>query len=103
MIIGKANQFLMEKQSIEVAMALDIQEVFNDELLPNLRSMCLVSIFKTDDLLGGSVQFRAQFIINGSSTPVFEAFLVGMSMPYYNMQKHGMHQSVVIGFAFTAK
>lgn len=59
---GKANQFLMEKQSIEVAMALDIQEVFNDELLPNLRSMCLVSIFKTDDLLGGSVQFRAQFI-----------------------------------------
>lgn len=59
---GQANRFLMEKQSMEVALALDILEVFNDTLLPNLRNMCLASVLRVNDQHGGSVKFRARFI-----------------------------------------
>jgi hypothetical protein len=57
----EANRFLMEKQSMEVALALDILEVFNDTLLPNLRKMCIESVLMVAEELDGSVPFYNEF------------------------------------------
>lgn len=57
-----AEQFIMEKQSMEVGVAFDLLEVFDNELIQPVREMCKASIVLVDDSLGGSVKFRVAFI-----------------------------------------
>jgi len=61
------EQFIREKQSMEVGLSFDMLEVFDNELIQPLRNICKASILLVDDSLGGSVRFRAAFITKWKS------------------------------------
>lgn len=56
-----AEQFVREKQSVEVGLAFDLYEIFNKEMLPNFRLMCQKSILKVDEQCGASPAFKAAY------------------------------------------
>lgn len=57
-----AEQFIREKQAMEVGVSFDLLEVFDNELIQPVREMCKASIVLVDDTVGGSVKFRAAFM-----------------------------------------
>jgi hypothetical protein len=59
---SNAEQYIREKQSMEVGLAFDILEVFDHELIKSVREACKASIVLIDDSLGGSVRFKRDFI-----------------------------------------
>ena len=59
---SQAEQFIMEKQSMEVGLAFDVLEVFDNELIQPVRDICKASIVLVDDQAGGKVKFRTAFI-----------------------------------------
>ena len=58
---AEAEQFIREKQSMEVGLAFDLYEIFNKEMLPNFRSMCQKSILAVDKKCGESPAFKAAY------------------------------------------
>src|SRR5665213_521651 len=57
-----AVRFITEKQSMEVGLAFDFLEVFDNELIQPVREACKASMVLIDDSLGGSVRFKRDFI-----------------------------------------
>ncbi len=53
----EAKQLIVEKQSVEVGLSLDVQEIFDVEMIPDLRQMCEASIMKVDAMAQENSKF----------------------------------------------
>ena len=63
----EAKQMIVEKQSVEVGLCLDVQEIFGNEMIGDLREMCQVSIRSVDDMQKNNSNFAAQYSSKWSS------------------------------------
>jgi hypothetical protein len=56
-----AKQMMVEKQSVEVGLSLDVKEIFDIEMIDDLREMCQASILKVDKMQQNNSNFAAQY------------------------------------------
>lgn len=56
-----ARQMIIEKQSVEVGLSLDIQEIFDVEMMPDLREMCQKSIYQVSLMATMNPQFARDY------------------------------------------
>lgn len=56
-----AKQMIIEKQSVEVGLSLDIQEIFDVEMMPDLREMCQRSIYQVAMMAVMNPQFAQDY------------------------------------------
>lgn len=57
----EAKQMIAEKQSVEVGLALDVQEIFDVEMIHDLRQMCNRSILKVSAMAENNPQFAIDY------------------------------------------
>jgi hypothetical protein len=56
-----ARQLIAEKQSVEVGLSLDVQEIFDVEMIPDLRQMCQASIAKVAAMAEDNREFANDY------------------------------------------
>jgi hypothetical protein len=56
-----AKQLIAEKQSVEVGLSLDVQEIFDVEMISDLRAMCQQSIIKVSTMAQSNPEFATDY------------------------------------------
>jgi hypothetical protein len=56
-----AKQLIAEKQSVEVGLSLDVQEIFDVEMISDLRAMCQQSIIKVSTMAQSNPAFATDY------------------------------------------